>query len=297
MAFFAPDLPLPVLRREAKGFETVVQEYFAYGLERGFPDDPDVESAFDTIDSYSDQLLKQFESKSDHIALLKARWSLQSHTLTSALAFETACNSLVSSAGSDCPSPIPPFVLQFEKAIRSNAKFQCKYHLRELQEARDCGELLSDYVRRVTVTQWSAFSAAVKTIAGTHDRFEALFNELYEAVMREGRQEPQFSIVRVMAVAWRRTVFEPLQEQLMSAAMELMQQVREDVLKKTTQGNRRGKSFVVDDPRLGLLSRYPPAQIRPILHRFQCDIGEHSLRRTFAASASRALRTAALVGG
>lgn len=157
--FLRPEPPMPVLRREAKGFDTVVQDALAYPVEEdqavfgfGALMDPDVEQAVDVLDISAPTLYKQFEGRQDSIDLVRTRWNLSKSAVRSVICdTETACSSLANSGESDlpCPSHIPPLINQFFKAIKKSAKFQCDFHLRELQETQNGGEFLSEYVRRV----------------------------------------------------------------------------------------------------------------------------------------------------
>ena len=155
--FLRPEPPMPVLRREAKGFDTVVQDALAYPVEEdqgvfGFAAlvDPDVEQAVDVLDVSAQTLYKQFEGRQDCIDLVRTRWNLPKSAVRLAIC-DTACSSLATSGESElaCPCHIPPLVNQLFNAVKKAAKFQCEYHLRELLETQSGGEFLSEYVRRV----------------------------------------------------------------------------------------------------------------------------------------------------
>lgn len=158
-AFLRPEPPMPVLRREAKGFDTVLQDTLAYPVDEdqaafGFGAflDPDTEQVMDKIDCNSQTLYRQYEGRQDYIDLIRTRWNLTKSSVKNAICdSETACSSLATSGESDLayPSRIPPFATQLLTAIKKVAKFECDYHLRELQEAQNGGEFLSEYVRRV----------------------------------------------------------------------------------------------------------------------------------------------------
>jgi hypothetical protein len=122
---------MPKLRREARCFDSILQEALAY------PDfetndmqldirDPDVLLALDQLDQVSKALFDQIQSDTDRTNLLHARWNFPVHSSTGL-----------------------PLVLQLHQALSSAADFQCEYHLRELQEYLEGGALLSDYCRRV----------------------------------------------------------------------------------------------------------------------------------------------------
>lgn len=152
-AFLAPEPPMPVLRREAKGFDTILQNSLAYSMQedQGFGTIPEVDQAMDTLDLNSDPLYYQFESRQDYISLIKTRWNITNAVLKATIGEETACNSIASSCESNS-SYIPPLVLQILRIFRRTVKFQCDFHLGELVEMQSGGVLLSEYVRRVKYT-------------------------------------------------------------------------------------------------------------------------------------------------
>lgn len=126
-----PELPMPKLRREARCFDSFLQEALAYP-ETEINDmsldlrDPEVLLALDQLDQASAILYEQIHSHADLYNLLQARWNFPVQA-------DTAL----------------PLVLQLHQTLASAASFQCEYHLRELQECLEGGALLSDYCRRV----------------------------------------------------------------------------------------------------------------------------------------------------
>lgn len=134
VTFKQPELPLPKLRREARCFDSILQEALAYpeqdntGLSLDMRD-PEVLMALELLDQASKSLYDEIQTDSDMTNLLCARWNfpLERHSGL-------------------------PVVLQLLCVLHANAQFQCEYHLRELQENVEGTALLSDYCRRVTAT-------------------------------------------------------------------------------------------------------------------------------------------------
>lgn len=157
-AFLVPEPPMPVLRREAKGFDTILQNCLAYPMQedQGFGPaiNQEVDQAMDTLDLNADTLYHQFEGRQDYIDLIRTRWNISKAVLRTTIGEETACSSIASSyeSNSSYPARICPLVLQILSVLRRTAKFQCDFHLCELQEMQSGGELLSEYVRRVNDT-------------------------------------------------------------------------------------------------------------------------------------------------
>lgn len=103
--------------------------------------------------------------------------------------------------------------------------------------------------------QWAAFSASAKIIETTYAKFTALFNEMYEARIRDGQTDPQFSFIRMLAVVWRRRVFANVETVLRENVLSLLKTLREENYQKAVSACRKMKNSSVDDPRLGLLTR------------------------------------------
>ena len=157
-AFLVPEPPMPVLRREAKGFDTILQNSLAYSTQEdqgfGAAVDPEVDQVMDTLDLNAYLLCHQFEGRQDYIDLIRTRWSISKAVLRATIGEETACSSIATSCESNSAytSRIYPLVLQILGVLRKTVKFQCDFHLSELQEMQSGGELLSEYVRRVNNT-------------------------------------------------------------------------------------------------------------------------------------------------
>jgi len=82
-----------------------------------------------------------------------------------------------------------------------------------------------------------------------------MFNELYEAKIRSGQTDPPFSFIRMLAVMWRRRVFEQVETVLRDNVLSLLKTLREENYQRAVTVCRKGKSSSVDDPRLSLLTR------------------------------------------
>lgn len=82
-----------------------------------------------------------------------------------------------------------------------------------------------------------------------------MFNELYEAKIRNGPADPQFSFIRMLAVMWRRRVFEKVETVLRENVVNLLKTLREENYQRAITVCRKVKSGSGDDPRLGLLTR------------------------------------------
>lgn len=73
--------------------------------------------------------------------------------------------------------------------------------------------------------------------------------------MRDGQTDPQFSIIRMLAVVWRRRVFAKVETVLRENVLSLLKTLREENFQKAVSVSRKMKNSSVDDPRLGLLTR------------------------------------------
>jgi len=229
-----PELPMPKLRREARCFDSILQEALAYpevesdnmSLDLR---DPEVLLALDQLDQASKVLYEQIHSQTDQHNLVQARWSFPLQT-----------------------DATLPLVLQLYQALALAAEFQCEYHLRELQECLEGGTLLSDYYRRVRNRQWNAYIAAGKAFSDLYSSFEALFNEIYEAKFPAGPQLPRFSFLRMFTTQWTRKVFSPLEACLTTSALNLLNSLRSERLLKSQSR--------LDDPRTLTLMKYHSIQ-------------------------------------
>lgn len=214
----APEPPTPRLRREAEAYDSILQDYLAYSTIDDFSTkfgDPEIAAILDDLDTRADDLYRELSSgeEKDQLGLLRwgAHLSPRHCPLRDAARRKRSLMSL-------------PSLVQFYCAFTSTVKFHCRLHLRVLQDCSDSHSLLSAYCQRVVLTQWTAFSAAALHLQTEFSRLTDLLNEMYEARYRSAG--PQFSLMRVMVLMWRRGVFDPLQATLLQAVMEVLAEVR-----------------------------------------------------------------------
>ena len=81
---------------------------------------------------------------------------------------------------------------------------------------------------------------------------------MYEAKVRTGPIQPKFSVLRLMAIEWRRRVFGKMESVLLENALELLKTVREDNFERILKCQNRKRYGFEDDNRTLTLMKYPP---------------------------------------
>ena len=256
----------PTLRRESRAFSTTLQDFLAYSTldPPSFPDDPQLSFFFDSLQSCEYQLMNELDSVADLEMLAVARWHVVGAEAGSATS--TAASSLTSSdIVGEVQSPFedvserfltfrpnklrksPATLLKLYYALKKLFSFFCKLHLRLLHESRDGLQLLSCYVQL-----WNSFSSSAVSVNTLFAPFSKLLSEVYSEKWMNSEIAPEFSIVRMMVLTWRRKVFVPLQTSLFEAVAVLLEAQRRAAQTQAAKGVRR---VTYDDKEMIVLMR------------------------------------------
>lgn len=263
-----PVPPAPALRREARAFNTPLQDFWAYGYLDSYqaPTDPNFDLFLDFLEAFQYELRGEIERPVDWELLAVARWhALKGEPYSRS---STAASSLTTSDLSGESPTIPdlctphfvsrrlrmsqPTLLRIYYSLKKAISFRCQLTLRLLQDCKNSLQLLSTYVNL-----WNSYSAAALRL---HEIFKGFFDVLqgiYEEKWTGGEQGPEASIVRMMVLAWRRKVFTPLESLLNEQTFNLLQIHRAFTLHQLQNPSpRSGRKVLLEDPEGILLQRY-----------------------------------------
>mmetsp|Transcript_32494 Transcript_32494/g.56183 ORF Transcript_32494/g.56183 Transcript_32494/m.56183 type:complete len:394 (-) Transcript_32494:3196-4377(-) len=259
-----PQLPLPKLRREGVCLlNTTLQEMLADACQS----EPDqmcmpslTASVVQQLDNFFTELLDEFDVQTKIDQLLIARWNLRRPKATK---FDLHNTNLLSSTASTLVTvrstydesslentyinfPLKeaePFLLRLYNTLKTSSSFYCKVYGELLKCHGELVEMSSHYV-----ITWNAFCGAISKLDADYKAFSLLVNDVSNTLQEDMPKCPQFSIMRLMVIQWRRKVFAPLKESLLQAILYLIERQRNHLL-STYNGH---KSFCVQKDIQGL---------------------------------------------
>lgn len=211
-ALIDPPPPLIQLQRESHAFSTAFQDYFSIDS-FACEDFMDIEE--DWMKAFEDQVqLVYSEALQDLDLLHSARWNLPEPGLRRSLGAES-----MSTTDSDNEQAFEnkSQLVKLCQAIKATTEFWCEFTRVMLMGVTSDSDLIHDYSRR-----WNAFSAAALHLDQKCTKFNAVFNEVYSAAAPFSPQFPKFSVLRLMAIQWRRSVLDYFQDKLVDAGANML---------------------------------------------------------------------------
>ena len=283
-----PIPPSPALRREARAFNTPLQDFWAYGHRDPcpFPIDSGFDLFYSFLEAFSYELRAEMERPVDWQLLAIARWHAlkgdpYSHTSTAASSLTASDISAESPTVPETDSPkfayirlrtAQPTLLRIYYCLKKAISCRCQLHLRLLQDCTTSVQLLSTYV-----TLWNSYTAGALRLHEALRGYTDLLQALYEEKWVGGDLGPDVSVVRMMALAWRRKVFAPLEPALNEALLELLQLHRANVLFQVHNPSpRSSRRCLLEDPEGVLLQSAFQAYIDLSVHENSVLFLDHS---------------------
>lgn len=137
-----PMLPSLCLRREAKNFQTIVQDLIgnAFSEPLGFNLPSQAEEIVSKLFEFEAEIYAEFSESGHKKRLIKERWLIKSNKSVKKPGF---------SSSSLKPSQSPYFLCQFVKVLRNIFKIHCKSVMTRLEKITEIKEFLSEYCLRV----------------------------------------------------------------------------------------------------------------------------------------------------
>lgn len=283
-----PIPPSPALRREARAFNTPLQDFWAYGHRDPcpVPTDSGFDLFFSFLEAFEYELKAEMERPVDWELLAIARW----HALKaeSYISPSTATSSLTASDLSAESPTLPesdsprfthirlrtaqPTLLRVYYCLKKAFSCRCQLLLRLLQDCTTSLQLLSMYVKL-----WNSHIAGALRLHEALKGYTNLLQGLYEEKWVGGDPGPALSIVRMMALAWRRKVFTPLEPALNEALLELLRLHRATTLFQTQNPSpRASRRCLLEDAEGVLLQSAFQAYIDLSVHEQSVLFLDHS---------------------
>jgi hypothetical protein len=248
----SPMPPLIELKRESHVFETEFQDYLSK-VER-----PEMDLEDDCMQPFETHLQQIYsEAAEDLDQLHSMRWNLPVYEK----ALGSGRNSL-STMDSDEDLPLDtatPNLLKMCQAVQATTKFWCEFSNVLLSSVTSEDDLITEYAKR-----WNAFSAAALDIDQKFSKFNAVFNEVYSAAAPDCPQYPKFSLLRLMAFEWRRSVLDCFLERLVEAGANVLKRYREST------------DFNVKESALELLWRLSTSLLDLSVNELSVHFSQHS---------------------
>jgi hypothetical protein len=262
-----PIPPAPVLRREARAFNTPLQDFWAYGHHDTCPTSPD--PSFDLFLNFLEASQYEFrteiEQPADWELLAVARWhalkgETYSHTSTATSSLAASDLSVESPTMPDLQMPrfvsrrmrtAQPTLLRIYYYLKKAISCRCQLILRLLQDCTTSLQLLSTYVKL-----WNGYMTGALRLHEVFKGYTDLLQDLYEEKWVGGDQGPAMSLVRMMVLAWRRKVFTPLQTVLNETLLDILHLHRTNALLQARNPSpRSSRRCLLEDPEGVLLQR------------------------------------------
>lgn len=237
-----PAVPMPCLRREGRTYPTILQDYIAMkqNSEVLIPVVTNSSSEFISemmylLDSYGDELYREFSDSDSKNLLAMARWNLKRflHTDLEDGILTSSRNSIQSTAESyensmdlDTPytfsfSASQPFLIQLFRSLKKQISWYCKLQLAIISQATDSDSFIREYIKR-----WKAFSVSITELDQAFNSFNLLLSDIHDSIWRDLPLNPEFSLMRTMVIQWRRKVFTPCKDVIFSSIHNLIQRLR-----------------------------------------------------------------------
>lgn len=259
--------PAPTLRREARAFGTIFQDFWAYGHRECCPTEPDANFSLFVafLEASQYELKAEVETPVDLELLAVARWHAIKGDISARSS--TAASSLSASDLSAESPTIPDFeIIHFTSrrmrtaqpallwiyyCLKKAISFRCQLNLRLLHDCSTSLQLLSTYVNL-----WNSYAASALRLHEVFRSYTDLLQNLYEEKWM-GDSGPAVSIVRMMALAWRRKVYTPLESVINESLVELLRIQRSAVfLQVQSPSPRSCRRYQLEDAEGVLLQRY-----------------------------------------
>ncbi|CAG9333857.1 unnamed protein product [Blepharisma stoltei] len=233
-----PDIPFPVLRRDKKIYSTLFQEMLAYqesGPSLRLSTNALTESVIFELFKNHKNLEVEFATQVEISQLIIAKWNLRAKSEIVLRKMSIGALSSKSTAVSiDQESELmniyftfplknaKPVVLKLHRAIKCTISKYCQIALASILDYCDLAEQCNQYI-----IKWNAFCASMKELNAMYMSFNEAFNKVFKKKAEISPNGPQFSIMRLMALQWRRKVFDKFKDRLVEEALILIELSRE----------------------------------------------------------------------
>ncbi|OMJ91995.1 hypothetical protein SteCoe_5312 [Stentor coeruleus] len=219
-----PLLPLPMLRREAKNFSTLVQDLLGNAFEEpplgGFNSFSEAETLMQILYDIQESLIQEYSTNCHSSILCKTRWQLKSKN-----SYIKKYTKGISKHKSIIQSK-SFFVNDMILVIKGLIKTHCTSVLVKLEKISEIKTFLSEYCIR-----WEAYSASLSSLETILSPLCSIFNTIYDCYFPHKFRTPTFTICRLMIIIWKREVFNYVYETIINGIVIALQKVRENLEK------------------------------------------------------------------
>ena len=240
-------LPIPLLRREARNYCTIVQDLLGNSFNEPsseFSIPTTAETIFANIYNHESMLLGEYRTPKSKNSLFKARWLIAKNPDKSEL------KNFTYSALRRRKTLEDMFLLQILNVLKGTIRSHCRTVISKLERIDELKTFMSEYCISVILMQWEAYSASISNIDPIFLPLSILINTVYSGFFTHKFRHPPFSVMRLMIIMWRRYVFSKISGILVAGVLRLIQNIRMELK------NNAGESIEDLENTATLLMRY-----------------------------------------